>query len=769
MIQHSLPHISIIIPVYNGAQYIAEALESVFQQDYASYEVIVVDDGSTDNTREVLEPYLNKIHYVYQENAGPAAARNEGIRLAVGEFIGFLDADDFFLPGALTEQIAVFERHPSTGAVVSGKRIVNQKKDRISDIEPWKRCETLTLKTIMLSLPIYLGTLIVRWRWVEALHGFDRQYRQAEDLDFFWRLALAGCRFAWLPKVTVAYRLHETNVTNDGCRALAYSKRLLETFFSDPDIPRNIRLLESQIWSQALLWHIWRLFFTGRVNDIASTLKELLSRQPSAPGGEMILVWMNHFQTWHLSHGRAPEEIRSLWPYIRQAVSDSNIRNRLDCLLDWTFAQKTGKEQTLYDLPALWRFLEGIEADLSLNLPLEAVLDGKYGAIGRGYFQEKEGWSCLEKLTRLQLFPQTDVIRFFQYLISKSSSQITVTQLQHLCHDLQEAEIIKYSETYLCTPLYLTLFGQALLAHHAWETAFRALYRTLEAGRFHLYAVKAWRQFFSNAISYWFRRKKRRRQFFSNAISYWFRRKKRHGRQRADEKKAFIILGQGRTGSTLLKSLLDSHSEIRCEGELFNSHCKYIQRPLLLRFLRWYPFPYLDYRKKRSMKPVYGCKILEQDQIKFFHTRIRQLQNKGWKIIHIRRKNVVRQVLSSLIAQKTTRWHRNEQEDIPVYSVRITASEVLPAVVSLLKAWEEESAFLTEIPHLSVLYEEDLQNEKDWDTTAEKLLNYLDLPWAQLSSNLVKTDSRPYSEIIENWDELRTGIQTIFQDFWEEE
>jgi glycosyltransferase involved in cell wall biosynthesis len=91
------PKVSVIIPVYNSPDYVGQAVESVLSQTYRDCEIIVVDDGSTDNTRTALEPYLDHIQYVYQDNQGSAAARNRGIRQAKGELIAFLDADDFFI------------------------------------------------------------------------------------------------------------------------------------------------------------------------------------------------------------------------------------------------------------------------------------------------------------------------------------------------------------------------------------------------------------------------------------------------------------------------------------------------------------------------------------------------------------------------------------------------------------------------------------------------------------------------------------------------
>src|SRR4028119_1061372 len=142
------PRVSVIIPVYNCDRYIQEAIESVLNQTYSDYEIIVVDDGSTDNTRSVLEPYFHRIHYIYQENQGASAARNRGLQEARGKFVAFLDADDFFLlPSKLAEQVACFEAQPRLGVVHSGWRMVNQQAKKMVDREPWHNAPKLDLKT----------------------------------------------------------------------------------------------------------------------------------------------------------------------------------------------------------------------------------------------------------------------------------------------------------------------------------------------------------------------------------------------------------------------------------------------------------------------------------------------------------------------------------------------------------------------------------------------------------------------------------------------
>ena len=98
------PTVSVIIPAYQSDRYIVQAIESVLNQKDCSYEIIIIDDGSTDSTEEVLAPYSDRIRYIKQENQGVAAARNNGIALAKADLIAFLDADDYFVPGKLARQ-----------------------------------------------------------------------------------------------------------------------------------------------------------------------------------------------------------------------------------------------------------------------------------------------------------------------------------------------------------------------------------------------------------------------------------------------------------------------------------------------------------------------------------------------------------------------------------------------------------------------------------------------------------------------------------------
>ncbi|MGE5294771.1 MAG: glycosyltransferase family 2 protein [Solirubrobacterales bacterium] len=114
------PRVSVIIPTYNRATYVPRAIDSVLSQKYRDLEIIVVDDGSKDNTREVVAAYGAPVRYIFQENQGPGAARNQGIRVAAGAYLAFLDSDDVWMPTFLEKTVSALDEHPEVGVATTG-------------------------------------------------------------------------------------------------------------------------------------------------------------------------------------------------------------------------------------------------------------------------------------------------------------------------------------------------------------------------------------------------------------------------------------------------------------------------------------------------------------------------------------------------------------------------------------------------------------------------------------------------------------------------
>ncbi|WP_445302232.1 glycosyltransferase [Microcoleus sp. F4-D5] len=261
---NSTPQVSVIIPAYNGDRYIAQAVESVLSQTYTNWEIIVVDDGSTDDTRQALQPYFDKIRYFYQENQGVAAARNRGIQESQSELIAFLDQDDFFLPDKLAAQVALFRSSNSLGIVNSGWRLVDEQGETISDIKCWEYLPKLDLEAWIVQMPVLPSAMMFSRKWLQIVGGFNSEFDSVDDADLLLRLALLGCEAAWLPQVTVCYRQHDKNVSiQKSLKQANLFIKLKQNLFNQPDLPQHIRELENPAFYEALTWMAWHLYYTG--------------------------------------------------------------------------------------------------------------------------------------------------------------------------------------------------------------------------------------------------------------------------------------------------------------------------------------------------------------------------------------------------------------------------------------------------------------------------------------------------------------------------
>jgi glycosyltransferase involved in cell wall biosynthesis len=197
------PLISTVIPVCNGERFLTEAVESAFRQTPAPFELIVVDDGSTDGTAGVCRSLGERVRYVSQENAGPSTARNRGLEMARGDFIAFLDADDLWPAEKFEIQLARFRSEPSLDVVFGYSRPFADLRDGVAgrrfDDEP--------------RFMYQLGSGLFRRKAFERAGVFDPALRFSEDVDWFLRAREAGVPMVVLQEVTVLYRQHGGNMT----------------------------------------------------------------------------------------------------------------------------------------------------------------------------------------------------------------------------------------------------------------------------------------------------------------------------------------------------------------------------------------------------------------------------------------------------------------------------------------------------------------------------------------------------------------------------
>lgn len=245
-----LPAVSIIIPAYNMASFIREALESVFAQSFADYETIVVNDGSTDNLDEVLEPYKERIVYIRQDNRGLSAARNAGWRLARGKYIALLDADDIWFPDYLKTMAALMEADPAPDLVYPNAVLFGMPQwegKLYQDIYP--TTAQVTLETLLTREANVFISVMYRNAIADTVGLFDEAIRKGgEDFDLWIRMARHGCRLSFTREPLVRYRKRPGQLSNNyqemGGSAIHACKKLL----ADPQSqPRERFLAEAMI------------------------------------------------------------------------------------------------------------------------------------------------------------------------------------------------------------------------------------------------------------------------------------------------------------------------------------------------------------------------------------------------------------------------------------------------------------------------------------------------------------------------------------------
>jgi len=202
------PRVSVIVPVFDMGRLLPEAIASIEAQGVADVEIVVVDDGSTDDTPEVIASLGDRVVSVHQPNRGPAAARNAGLEVATGDVIAFLDADDLWPEHKLAQQLERLERDPELDVVLGRIRYVALDGGELPDLE----FEDLDAKTLS---HVHLGSGLYRRRAFDRLGVFDPNLRFSEDVDWFLRAREAQLPMVILPEVTLVYRLHGANMTRE--------------------------------------------------------------------------------------------------------------------------------------------------------------------------------------------------------------------------------------------------------------------------------------------------------------------------------------------------------------------------------------------------------------------------------------------------------------------------------------------------------------------------------------------------------------------------
>jgi glycosyltransferase involved in cell wall biosynthesis len=242
--------VSVIVPTYNYAHFVTEAVDSALAQSYPHREIIVVDDGSTDDTRSVLAPYGDRVRYLHQENQGLSGARNTGIRAAEGEYIALLDADDAWHPRKLELQVAYLRDHPEVGLV--GASLFTDRRlcwPEIGDLSS-VAADTYRLEELVGKMRFGPSSVVMRRSCLDEVGLFDPTLRCVEDRDLWVRFA-SRFRVAMLHAPLLWYRQHPASLSTKAASMEETERRVLTKLFAEVPALRGRRLLRRKTFSQA--------------------------------------------------------------------------------------------------------------------------------------------------------------------------------------------------------------------------------------------------------------------------------------------------------------------------------------------------------------------------------------------------------------------------------------------------------------------------------------------------------------------------------------
>jgi glycosyltransferase involved in cell wall biosynthesis len=238
--------ISVIIPAYNAARYLGETLESVLQQTLPPDEVLVIDDGSTDDTASIAESFGPAVDVISRENAKLAATRNFGVQVAKSEWIAFLDADDLWLSNKLERQMEELSRHPEADLCYTGRVLLLQegKTARLGQVVQVPPAEEIR-KSLYRNTTFLASSVIIRRSTFLAIGGHDTNLKFVEDWDTWLRLLHAGTKFAACPEPLVKYRIHVDSVSHKALPSLFEAKEIYRRHVL-PQLPSHTRWLAHQ-------------------------------------------------------------------------------------------------------------------------------------------------------------------------------------------------------------------------------------------------------------------------------------------------------------------------------------------------------------------------------------------------------------------------------------------------------------------------------------------------------------------------------------------
>lgn len=324
------PRFSVVIPVYNQAQFLAETMQSVLRQTIDDFEIVVVNDASPDNVGEVVKQFTDpRIKYiVHEKNKGLPGARNTGMRAARGQYVALLDADDLFHPQKLEVHAAYLEQHPEISVTYNSRFHLNYSDVSIRDLA--RPPLTVGLHDFIHGYPFYPSDMVIRKSVIETVGYFDERFiAGGEDMEYPSMLTLAGCKFASVDRALNYRRYHSGRYRKNLDARLKDVQDVLAKIYADPRCPEEIRQLGETPLTENYIVVIYLAFIQNRTEDGQRFLHNLVQINPKVLQGHPCQV--TEYFTNHSSADENEDHVEILGRLFAQLPAlPVNIANQLD-------------------------------------------------------------------------------------------------------------------------------------------------------------------------------------------------------------------------------------------------------------------------------------------------------------------------------------------------------------------------------------------------------------------------------------------------------
>jgi glycosyltransferase involved in cell wall biosynthesis len=380
------PLVSIILPTYNRANFLKRSIESALSQTFQDFELIIIDDGSTDSTYEILQNFGDsRIDFLTTEHKGVSAARNLGLLEASGEFVTFLDSDDQFFPQKIELQLQKFYKNQRIGLVACGTREVTIQGHILIEARPWLNVPNLDLESWLFGCPAGTNVMMVKKELIDSIGGFDTNLIAHEDWDLGLRLSYYGCEMTWCHEVLVEASIHDNNIHLDPAKSIFSQKLILEKFYSQSGLTDQAKELMNLAYSKMYLRNALTNYKDSNYSEAGQILGKVVENDPSLLSNdyfhllEIIADWSNLITFTDRSDFirtafyYLPENLAGMKKYKRKTIGMAEVSS--------LFKSKRKGDLSKSKLP----FLRAIFYDPSwlsnngfLSLGLEVILGKEY-------------------------------------------------------------------------------------------------------------------------------------------------------------------------------------------------------------------------------------------------------------------------------------------------------------------------------------------------------------------------------------------------------